>query len=105
MSAFTTSKGIVSEIAVSRRRTIPRNNSNTAFLIDAATPDFYTSSSNTDSPDDSLGNTDCGVPDREAFTTPRFSPDTFIVRKNRSWHKRKILCRYSGGFLKKRLVY
>ena len=80
MSAFTTSKGIVSEIAVSRRRTIPRNNSNTAFLIDAATPDFYRSSSNTGSPDDSLGNTDCGVPDREAFTTPRFSPDTFIVR-------------------------
>ena len=31
--------------------------------------------------------------------------DTFIVRKNRSWHKRKNLCRYSCGFLKKRLVY
>ena len=79
VSAFTTSKGIVSEIAVSWR-TIPRNNSNTAFLIDAATPDFYRSSSNTGSPDDSLGNTDRSVPDREAFTAPRFSPDTFIVR-------------------------
>ena len=30
--------------------------------------------------DDSLGNTDRSVPDREAFTVPRFSPDTFIVR-------------------------
>lgn len=79
VSAFTTSKGIVSEIAVSWR-TIPRNNSNTAFLIDAATPDFYGSSSNTGSPDDSLGNTDRSVPDREAFTAPRFSPDTFITR-------------------------
>ena len=44
------------------------------------TPDFYGSSSNTGSPDDSLGNTDRSVPDREAFTAPRFSPDTFIVR-------------------------
>ena len=78
MSAFTTSKGIVSEIAVSRRRTIPRNNSNTAFSVDVVTPDFYGSSSNTCSPDDSLGNTDRSVPDREAFTAPRFSPDPLL---------------------------